>query len=79
MAAGAVVTAHAPPPARQSFVPAADNKQRFRLNLGEIVQFSVAIASRRKRVVLAGAPADVGAAATIAADAAADATNFSWN
>jgi hypothetical protein len=48
------------------------------LNLGEIVRCSAATASRRKRAVRAAAVADVDAAATIAADAAAvaaDATN----
>ncbi len=79
MAAGAAVIARAPAPAQQSSVPAADNKQQFPLNLAVIVQSSVVIASRRKRAVRAAAPADADAAETIAADAAADATNFPRN
>jgi hypothetical protein len=71
--------APAPPRERRLFVPAAASKPRFLLNLGEIVRYSAATASRRKRAARAAAVADVDAAATIAADAAAavaaDATN----
>jgi hypothetical protein len=45
------------------------------LSLAEIVRYSAATASRRKRVVRA-AVADVDAAATIVADAAADVTKL---
>ncbi len=79
MAAGAEVTPRAPQPALRSSVPAVDNKQQFPLNLAVIVQSSVVIASRHKKVVRAAAPADVGAAAMIAADAAAVATNSARN
>lgn len=80
MAAEAAVIPRAPAPALPSSVPAVDNKQQFPLNLAVIVQSSVVIASRPRRAVRAAAPADVDAAATIAADAAAvaaDAINSS--
>ena len=71
MAAEAEVILRAPAPAPRSSVPAADNKQQFPLNLAVIVQSSVVIASRPRRVDRAAEPAGVDAAAMIAADAAA--------
>ena len=72
------VIAPAPPQERQLFVPAAASRPRFLLNLAEIVRYSAATASRRKRAALVAAVVDADAAATTVADAAAvaaDATN----
>jgi hypothetical protein len=74
-AAGAVVIAHAQPRERQLSVLAAASKPRFHSSHEETVRYSAAIASRRKRAVLA-AVADVDAAATTAADAAAVVTKL---
>ena len=77
MAAAAVtveaeaVIAPAPPRERRLFVPAAASRPRFLLSLAEIVRCFAATAFRRKRAVRAAAVADVDAAATTAADAAA--------
>jgi hypothetical protein len=63
------------PQERQWFALAAANKRRFPSSPGEIVQYSVAIASRHKRAVLAAALAAVDAVEmTVAADVV-DATN----
>ena len=61
--AEAAVIALAQPRAPRSSVPAAANKQRFPSSLAEIVQSSVAIASKPKRAVRAAVPADAVAAA----------------
>ena len=65
-----VAIAPAPPQEQQLYVPAVASKQRFLLNPEAIAQYSVAIASRRKRAVPA-AVVVVDVAAMIAADAAA--------
>jgi hypothetical protein len=75
VAAGAVVIARVQPRERQLFVLAAASRPRFLLSHEEIVRYSAAIASRLKRAVRA-AVADVDAAATIAADAAAVVTKL---
>ena len=69
-AEAAVAIARAPPQEQQLYVPAVASKQRFLLNPEAIAQYSVAIASRRKRAVPA-AVVVVDVAAMIAADAAA--------
>jgi len=75
-AEAAVVIAPAQPLERQSSAQAAASKPRFLLNLEAIARYSAATASRHKKVARAGV-ADVVAAATIVADAAAAAATNS--